>query len=252
MLPIGRQLINVLKSHEEITQGDAERRALELLEMVGMKSAEQPMHWYPHQLSGGQAQRVLIAMALINEPKLIIADEPTSGLDMTLQAEILDLMIGLVRRKQSAIWLITHDLGIVTNYCDRAAVMFAGQVVEMGTTETLFTDPQHPYTRGLIAAATAESQLDRDEASAIGGGPPELDPRPRGCQFAYRCPWVEDTCTTTQPEPEPFRPGHDVRCFVAHRRKLNYRDDRSATTKRDGQLSEGALPSPREENDGDS
>lgn len=215
MLPIGLQIANAYRAHNGATRKEAMERAVESLGSVGIPDASARARSYPHQLSGGMAQRALIALAMVNRPKLLIADEPTTGLDVTIQAEILDLMAELVASQGSSVWLITHDLGVIANYTERAAVMFAGQVVEVAPTRALFEDPRHPYTRGLV-----EALGDRVGASgrlSIGGDPPDLAHRPPGCQFAYRCPLVEEECRTRAPELEELVSGHEVRCLVASR-----------------------------------
>jgi peptide/nickel transport system ATP-binding protein len=160
------------------------------------------------------AQRALIALALVNDPALLIADEPTTGLDVTIQAEILDLMSELVASKGSSIWIITHDLGVIANYTQRAGVMFAGEVVELGPTSQLFADPQHPYTRGLVESMQDAPTSDR---MSVSGAAPDLLHRPVGCQFAYRCPIAEPISLEARPVLEDVRPGHSVRCAVVQR-----------------------------------
>jgi oligopeptide/dipeptide ABC transporter ATP-binding protein len=215
MATIGSQIANVYLAHHDEPKAAAMERAVESLRAVGIPDPGERVTSYPHQLSGGMAQRVLIAMAMINRPKLLIADEPTTGLDVTIQAEILDLMADLVASQGSSVWLITHDLGVIANYTQRAAVMFAGQIVEVAETKALFDEPMHPYTQGLVQALTEGA----DGATSRGGSgdPPDLASRPIGCQYAYRCPWVEPKCRETMPILEALAPAHDVRCFVASR-----------------------------------
>jgi peptide/nickel transport system ATP-binding protein len=222
MARIGDQLANAYRAHASATREEALERAVEGLRQVGISDPGRRAKAYPHQLSIGMAQRVMIAMALLHEPKLLIADEPTSGLDVTIQAEVLDLVMTLVRERGSALWLITHDLGVVANYCERAAVMFAGQIVEEAPVERLFNLPSHPYTLGLI-----DSRLSGDRERArfrIGGPAPDLVRLPTGCRFAYRCPWAEPACEQTLPQLETLRLDHRVRCFVAHRRTTSTGD----------------------------
>lgn len=207
---IGDQLALVRRTHAGGTPKEAQLSAIEALASVGIKNAKQRAHDYPHQLSGGQAQRVVVAMALINQPKLVIADEPTTGLDVTVQAAVLDLMMERVHERGAALWLITHDLGVVANYTSRTTVMFAGEAIETSSTEDIFSDPQHPYTQGLVEAATLGTGSDRRRV--VSGPPPNLSSRAGGCQFAYRCPWCIEACATG---PIAFRatsPGHRVRC----------------------------------------
>jgi oligopeptide/dipeptide ABC transporter ATP-binding protein len=158
------------------------------------------------------AQRALIALAMVNRPRLLIADEPTTGLDVTIQAEILDLMAELVTAQGSSVWIITHDLGLIANHTERAAVMFAGQIVESGTTRELFTDPRHPYTRELIEAVARERPRVKR-----GAEPPDLANRPIGCQFAYRCLLVEDGCRAVMPTLDEIAPDRLLRCPVVRR-----------------------------------
>jgi oligopeptide/dipeptide ABC transporter ATP-binding protein len=222
MATIGSQIANVYLAHHDEPKKSAMERAVESLRAVGIPDPGERAATYPHQLSGGMAQRVLIAMAMINRPKLLIADEPTTGLDVTIQAEILDLMADLVASQGSSVWLITHDLGVIANYTQRAAVMFAGQIVEVADTKTLFDEPMHPYTQGLVQALSEGSE---GTASRGGGGdPPDLAARPVGCQYACRCPLVEPECRETMPILETLAPAHDVRCLVASRQTV--RSDR--------------------------
>ncbi len=215
MARIGDQLANAYRAHESCSKREARERAVWGLRSVGIADPVQRAKAYAHQLSIGMAQRVLIAMALLHEPKLLIADEPTSGLDVTIQAEVLDLMTALVRERDTALWLISHDLGVVANHCERAAVMFAGEIVEEAPVHELFSSPEHPYTLGLI-----DSRLTGDrerERFRIAGPAPSLRYLPQGCRFAYRCPWVEAECRQQAPQLAELRREHQVRCFVAAR-----------------------------------
>ena len=217
MLAVGKQIGNVYRAHTGGSRSDVRAAVIQSLKDVGIADPERRMGAFPHQLSGGMAQRILIAMALINHPSLVIADEPTTGLDVTIQAEILDLVKDRVLNQGAAMWIITHDLGVIANYTDRAAVMFAGQVVEEGPTATLFERPRHPYTIGLVQAAREESGEVVETALDIAGPPPDLAVRPVGCQFAYRCPWVEPDCRTTTPDLITIGTDRKVRCLVAQR-----------------------------------
>jgi oligopeptide/dipeptide ABC transporter ATP-binding protein len=170
-------------------------------------------------MSVGMAQRVLIAMALLHKPDLLIADEPTSGLDVTIQAQVLELIMTLVHEHGTTLWLITHDLGLIANYCDRAAVMFAGLVIEQGSVKQLFDATRHPYTVGLLDAGLSRGLA--TERLRITGPPPDLASPSPGCLFSYRCPWSETHCTLERPSLEPIGTAHDVRCFVAHRRAID-------------------------------
>lgn len=210
---IGRQLIRMQQVHSAITTAEARKRAIDMLRIVGIPNPERRIRAWPHELSGGMAQRVLIAMALINEPSLIIADEPTTGLDVTVQAQILDLLLDLVSERSMSAIVITHDLGIVAHYCGRMAVMFAGRIVEEGPTRDVFKNPSHPYTQALISSAPSHAGS-RQRASAA-GPPPNLYNLPEGCHYRDRCPSARDICAT-QPHPVMVSAGHQAAChFVA-------------------------------------
>lgn len=215
MKRIGDQIADVYSSHHRVSRRQARERAIESLRAVGIGDPARRARAYPHELSGGMAQRALIAMALINRPRLVIADEPTTGLDVTLQAEILDLMTELVHSVGSAVWLITHDLGVIANYTERAGVMFAGEIVEVAPTRKIFEQPRHPYTIGLLDLQSDTLGAPRIE---IGRAPPDLRRRPVGCQFQYRCPWAQEACTMARPKLEACDGDHYVRCFVAQSR----------------------------------
>ncbi len=208
---IGEQLVRVQRVHRDISRGDALRRAEAMLAGVGIPDPRRRMAAWPHELSGGMAQRVVIALALINEPRLLVADEPTTGLDVTVQAQILDLLHGEVRRRNIGAIVITHDLGVVAQYCDDVAVMFAGLVVERGPVQTIFARPGHPYTRALLEAVPERLRL--GSARSIGGAPPDLYALPEGCLYRERCALAASACRT---EP-PFvvRDGAMIRCHFA-------------------------------------
>jgi oligopeptide/dipeptide ABC transporter ATP-binding protein len=216
MTSIGAQIATAYRAHNDAGKREAFDRAVAALASVGIPDPSRRARSFPHELSGGMAQRALIALAMVNDPKLLIADEPTTGLDVTIQAEILDLMEDLVASHGSSIWLITHDLAIIANHTTRAAAMFAGQIVETAPTADLFADPRHPYTRGLIEALS-DAELRGGERLDVGGGPPNLVERPRGCQFAYRCPLAEEACTAAVPDLSELAASHLVRCVVAER-----------------------------------
>ncbi|HUQ78053.1 MAG TPA: ABC transporter ATP-binding protein [Patescibacteria group bacterium] len=216
---VGRQIGEVLEIHRGMKRGPARQRALELLRMVGIPDPERRLKAYPHEMSGGMAQRVMIAMALACEPELLIADEPTTALDVTIQAQILDLMRNLREQTGTAIILITHDLGVVAEMCDRVAVMYAGEIVEQTDVNTLFRLPRHPYTIGLIGSIPVVGDI-REELSVIPGNVPNLIDVPKGCRFAPRCASrvAEDNAMAIDVHPglHALEPGHEVRCWLYH------------------------------------
>ncbi len=216
---VGDQIEEVLRIHRNMTGKVAEERVLELLRMVGIPDPARRMKAFPHELSGGMAQRVMIAMALACEPELLIADEPTTALDVTIQAQILDLMRNLRDETGTAIVLITHDLGVVAEMCERVAVMYAGEIVEQTDVVTLFREPLHPYTRGLIGSIPVVGDV-RDELAVIPGNVPNLIDLPQGCRFAPRClTRIEQEvllADDAHPELRPVAPGHTVRCWLYH------------------------------------
>jgi oligopeptide/dipeptide ABC transporter ATP-binding protein len=213
------QISEVLELHRKMTTEAAHGRALELLRMVGIPDPERRLKSFPHELSGGMAQRVMIAMALACEPDLLIADEPTTALDVTIQAQILDLMRTLRDEFGTSIILITHDLGVVAEMCDRVAVMYAGEIVEQTDVVSLFQSPLHPYTRGLIASIPVVGDV-KDSLAVIPGNVPNLIDLPLGCRFAPRCQTRidEDVVLATEAHPElrSVTAGHDVRCWLYH------------------------------------
>jgi len=219
VMEVGDQIEEVLRIHRNLKGKVAQARTLELLQMVGIPDPERRLKSFPHEMSGGMAQRVMIAMALACEPELLIADEPTTALDVTIQAQILDLMRGLRDKTGTAIVLITHDLGVVAEMCDRVAVMYAGEIVEHTDVTTLFREPLHPYTRGLIGSIPVVGQV-KDELAVIPGNVPNLIDLPKGCRFAPRCTArVEEEVAIAldiHPNLHPIGPDHDVRCWLYH------------------------------------
>lgn len=213
----GFQIAEVFEAHEGLKRKAGWARAKELLARVGIGDAERRARAYPHELSGGQAQRVMIAMALAGHPDLLVADEPTTALDVTIQAQILDLIADLQRDLGTSVVLITHDLGIVAEICDRVAVMYAGQIVEEAPTRPLFLEPKHPYTQGLIGSVPVIGQR-RERLAVIPGRVPNLVDLPVACRFAPRCSArVEHgltQCTEALPALVEVEPGHKVRCFL--------------------------------------
>jgi peptide/nickel transport system ATP-binding protein len=223
VLSIARQLGETLRLHEGLDRKAAEKRAVEMLELVGIPEPRQRLRSYPHQLSGGMRQRVMIAMALACNPKLLIADEPTTALDVTIQAQILDLMADLKRRTRAAVMLITHDLGVVAEVAQRVMVMYAGRKVEEAPVAELFRSPRHPYTQGLIGAVPKlGSSLEGEETrlAEIPGLVPSLKQRIQGCVFAGRCSKVTDLCRKVAPALETKAPGHVAACHHAAKQAL--------------------------------
>ena len=214
---VGDQLSEVLHIHQDLGRDAGEKRAIELLGMVGIPEPESRVQAFPHELSGGMAQRVMIAMALACVPELLIADEPTTALDVTIQAQILDLMRNLRSKMETSIILITHDLGVVAEMCDRVNVMYAGRIVEKASVEDLFQNPKHPYTEALIGSTPVLGQADK-ELTTIPGSVPNLINLPSGCKFAPRClARIQnelEICTQEEPELKVVAPNHMVRCWL--------------------------------------
>ena len=221
VMQVGQQIGESLRLHEGLSARDAERRAVEILTLVGIPAPERRVKEFPHQLSGGMRQRVMIAIALACNPKLLIADEPTTALDVTIQAQILDLMRDLKTRLGSAIMLITHDLGVVAEMAQRVVVMYAGRKVEEGTVGEIFGNPQHPYTRGLLGAVpklgSSLEMTGRSKLTEIPGQVPSLRKPIIGCPFAGRCAIATEICSKIAPAVEEKQPGHFVACHYAER-----------------------------------
>lgn len=218
-LRIGRQLAEVLEVHNLCPAADIHHRLVAALEQVGIPEPEARLRAYPHELSGGLRQRVMIAMALLAEPRVIIADEPTTALDVTVQAQILDLFRAIKDQGRAGLALITHDLGVIAGLADRVAVMYAGRIVEQGPVTAIFDNPSHPYTRGLLACMPRREGLTRGtDLPAIPGQPPNLQHLPPGCAFAPRCIYREEDCKVRRPVLEPVgpdaAPDHSRACFV--------------------------------------
>jgi len=209
---VGRQIAEVYRIHEKLPKRVANKKALEMLSMVGIPSPEQRFKEYPHQLSGGMRQRVMIAIALACSPKTLIADEPTTALDVTIQAQILDLIKDLKDRLGTSVLLITHDLGVVSDMADKVLVMYAGSVVEYGTRDEIFGNMLHPYTRGLINSIPKMGN-DNGELTAIEGMVPNIYDMPSGCKFNPRCPFAKSICREKRPALRDVK-GHKVRCFM--------------------------------------
>ena len=208
----GKQIVESMLIHTDVSKAEAKEKAIELLKMVGIPAPEQRFNEYPHQMSGGMRQRVMIAMALACDPALLIADEPTTALDVTIQAQILEVLKELKDRLKMGIILITHDLGVVSEVCDRVIVMYTGRVVEQGLIREILDNPKHPYTEGLIAAIPNINDQ-KGELSSIEGVVPQLDQMPKGCSFHPRCPYAMDICKEKRPALTEEENGRKVRCF---------------------------------------
>jgi len=212
--PVGEQIAEVLVRHRDLSRQQARARAVELMRLVKIPSPERCIDDYPHRLSGGMRQRVMIALALACEPTLLIADEPTTALDVTIQAQILDLMRDLKASSGAAIILITHDLGVVAEVCDEVAVMYAGEIVERAPVDVLFASPQHPYTIGLLGSIP-RLDWDTEDLATIDGMVPNMTAPPPGCRFAPRCPFVHETCRQARPPIVSVGENHLSRCIRA-------------------------------------
>jgi oligopeptide/dipeptide ABC transporter ATP-binding protein len=211
---VGSQISEVLTTHENIAKSDALDRSIELLHSVGIPSPEKRFYEYPHQLSGGMRQRVMIAMAIACRPSLILADEPTTALDVTIQAHILELITRIQAEMGMAMVLVTHDLGLIAERAHEVAVMYAGRIVEQADTATLFFTPLHPYTRGLLASIPRPGETKRSRLRTIAGSVPRLSDLPKGCAFQPRCDLRTGQCETG-PDLVETAPGHKVRCWKA-------------------------------------
>ena len=218
VLTVGEQIAETVRVHRKLGKREARERALEMLELVGLPSPREQLDAYPHQLSGGMRQRVVIAIAMCCEPALLIADEPTTALDVTVQAQILDLFRKLQQRSDMGLLLITHDLAIVSEFADRVYVMYAGKIVEEATTEAIFRRPSHPYTQGLLRSLP-ELAVRGEPLAAIPGQVPDPTRYPNGCRFAPRCPLVQERCESEAPELLGDEAAHD------HRSACHFREE---------------------------
>jgi len=219
---VGHQIVEAIRTHEDVSRELAKRRTIEALRSVGIPSPEERFESFPHEMSGGMRQRAMIAMALALRPDILIADEPTTALDVTVQAQVLELIQALRDDFGTAVILITHDLGVVAQMADDVAVMYAGRVLEQASRETLFTEPEHPYTWGLLQSIPRLDAPRSDKLSPIAGSPPSLINVPRGCTFHPRCPYAPPPAYETEPPLAVSQPGHLVRCHlpVEERKRL--------------------------------
>ena len=217
---IGNQIMEVLLQHTEMDKAKAKARAKELLELVGINEPEKRLKQYPHELSGGMRQRVMIAIALACEPKLLIADEPTTALDVTIQAQILELMQDLRKKLGMSIIMITHDLGVVASMCERIAVMYAGHIVEYGTTDEIFYNPQHEYTKGLINSIPKLNATEKERLVPIEGQPVDLLNPPAGCPFAPRCNKCMKICLSQMPPRTDLSETHYTHCWLRQKEEF--------------------------------
>lgn len=215
-MTVGRQLVEGLVKHQGLTNVEAEKRAVGMLKLVGIPQPERRIKQYPHEFSGGMRQRVMIAIALSCQPKLLIADEPTTALDVTIQAQIIELMKELKEKTATSIILITHDLGVVAGLCSRILVMYAGQIVEAGTIQEVFYSPKHPYTWSLLKAVPRLDAKEKTRLASIPGQPPDLIKPPGGCSFAARCEYAMRICLEQPPQETLLADGHRVSCWLTH------------------------------------
>ncbi|AMW99905.1 ABC transporter ATP-binding protein [Rummeliibacillus stabekisii] len=226
LFTIGNQLTEAILIHnKKWSKKKAEERAIEMMKLVGLPRSEELLKEYPHQLSGGMRQRVMIAMALVCDPKILIADEPTTALDVTIQAQILQLMRDLNKRLNTAVMLITHDLGVVAETCERVVVMYSGQIVEEGPVDLIFKDPQHPYTKGLIQSVP-DMRFKKDRLYSIRGNVPKPGSIKQGCRFAARCEWAHERCLQENPPLYQTGEHHKTRCFLVSGKEAHI-DDRA-------------------------
>ncbi len=214
---VGKQIMEGLIKHQKMSKETAFDKALEMLKLVGIPSPEDRMLQYPHEFSGGMRQRVMIAIALACDPKVLIADEPTTALDVTIQAQILDLLVELKDNLKMAIILITHDLGVVARIADRVAVMYGGKIVETANIDEIFKSPRHPYTWGLLSSIPSESCKSKEALKPILGYPPDLINPPKGCPFAPRCDYAMEVCKNRYPEKTTKTDSHQLYCWHEHK-----------------------------------
>ena len=215
-MKIGKQIVESLENHTKLSKQEQESKAEQMLKLVGIPDPKRVMKMYPHELSGGMRQRVMIASAFITNPQLLIADEPTTALDVTIQAQILHLMKDLKQQFQMSVILITHDLGVVADFAEEIIVMYAGKIIERGTCEEIFKNPQHPYTWALLSAVPRLSQDKNARLTTIRGRVPDMINPPEGCAFCGRCPHAMALCQKRMPPEQDLGNGHSVCCWLRH------------------------------------
>ena len=215
-MKVGKQIMESILLHSKVSKDEAKKRALELLKMVNIPNPEERMNQYPYEFSGGMRQRVVIAIALACNPKLMIADEPTTALDVTIQAQIIDLLKKIQKENNTAVVMITHDLGVVAGMADDIIVMYAGRIVEKGTVYEIFNEPKHPYTDALLKAVPNLKNENKSELRIIPGTPPDLIAPPKGCGFASRCQYCMGICKEQSPEHTRFSGSHEAACWLNH------------------------------------
>lgn len=216
-MKIGKQIIENIVQHQKISKKEARQEAIKLLEAVGIPNAEKRIDQYPFEFSGGMRQRAMIAIAIACKPKILIADEPTTALDVTIQAQIMELIKDLKEKMNTAVILITHDFGVVAGAANKVAVMYAGEVIERGTREEIFYNPQHPYTLALLGSVPKLEWKSKQLLQTIKGTPPDLLAPPKGCAFAKRCKYCMNICLEEKPEITSFESGHNTSCWLHHK-----------------------------------
>ncbi|WP_094699509.1 ABC transporter ATP-binding protein [Brevibacillus laterosporus] len=227
-MKIGKQIAEGLVKHQGLSLQEAQQKTIDLLRQVGIPEAEKRYHQYPHEFSGGMRQRVVIAIAIACSPQLLIADEPTTALDVTIQAQILDLLLELQQKTNTSIIMITHDLGVVAEMAQRVVVMYAGKIVETGTVEELFESPSHPYTKGLLDSVPKLDRAGKHRLVPIDGAPPDLFAPPKGCPFAPRCPYAMEICVDHLPQTTSFSSTHQACCWLHDPRSPRQQEFRAA------------------------
>ncbi|KQL52913.1 peptide ABC transporter ATP-binding protein [Heyndrickxia shackletonii] len=223
-MKVGKQIEESILNHQQVTKGQARKKAVEMIKLVGIPNPEERYHQYPHEFSGGMRQRAMIAIALACNPELLIADEPTTALDVTIQAQVLNLMKDLQEKTNTAIILITHDLGVVAETAQRVAVMYAGVIVETGSVEDIFESPKHPYTWGLLESIPNFEAEEKERLIPIEGSPPDLFNPPKGCPFAARCKYAMEVCVDHMPPEFEIENGHTAKCWLNDERAPKIHD----------------------------